>query len=409
MNVWESILIAIDSIKSHKLRTFLTLLSISIGVFALITVGTLINSFESAVTKQLEDIGESTFWIKRTPSIQTDHTWRKYRFRKPLNYRQFNQLSKTVQSTPWISASAYTMSMTITSGNLSTDPDVYLIGTDQNYFVTNSVDVEYGRPFTQDDIDFNRNVAIIGNDVVVKIFPNVNALGKEIQIKNQKYVVIGILKVRGGLLGRSQDNLVLIPITNFLKYFASPWEESLTISIKALNKNLLDATIDEVIGNLRTIRNQKPWEENSFEIETNETISQQFGSFVSYLSIFGFLSGGFALVAAGVGIMNIMLIAVKERTKEIGIRKSVGAKNRWIMFQFIIEAVTLCQIGGIIGILFGFVGGMFLGDAIKLPLYFPINWVILSVIICMVLGVTFGAYPAYRAAKLDPVEALRYE
>jgi putative ABC transport system permease protein len=409
MDFTESIYQAIDSIRTNKLRTFLTLLSIAIGVFALIVAGTLINSFEKAVLAQLEEIGETTFWIQRLPSIQTGNTWYKYRQRKPITYRQYKELVRMTNSTPWISAHSYTIGMTINAGNLSTDPDVYVAGADPNFFITNSIDVEFGRTFIEEDIDYNRNVAIIGNDIVVKIFPSVNPLGKEISIKNQKYTVIGILKTRGALLGQSKDNMVIIPITNFLKYFASPWEESLQITVKAISKEMLQATMDEVIGNMRVIRNVKPWEANTFELETNETISQQFGSFVNFLSIFGFISGGFALVAAGVGIMNIMLVAVKERTREIGIRKAVGARRRWILWQFILEAITLSQIGGLFGIIFGVLGGYLLGNAIKLPLFFPVPWVVLSIIVCTILGIAFGTYPAYRAANLDPIEALRYE
>lgn len=409
MNISESISQAFDSIRTNKLRTFLTLLSIAMGVFALITAGTIITSFEKAVIKQLEDIGETTFWIKREPSIQTGHTWIKYRKRKPITFREWKELKKMTNSTNLISAHSYTFGMTISAGNLSTDPDVYLVGADNNFFITNAIDVDYGRTFTEEDIDFNRNVAVIGNDVIVKIFPNVNPIGKEIVVKNQRYTVVGVMKTRGAMLGQSKDNMVIIPISNFLKYFASPWEESLTISVRALDRNTIESTMDEVIGNLRIIRNVKPWEENTFEIETNETISQQFGSFVNFLSIFGFLSGGFALIAAGVGIMNIMLVAVKERTREIGIRKAVGAKKRWILLQFIVESITLCQVGGVFGIIFGILGGYFLGNAIKLPMHFPISWIILSVVVCTVLGIGFGAYPAYRAANLDPIEALRYE
>ncbi|MGB9913172.1 MAG: ABC transporter permease, partial [Candidatus Kapaibacteriota bacterium] len=303
MNISESITQAFDSIRTNKLRSSLTLLSIAIGVFALITAGTIITSFEKAVLKQLEDIGETTFWIQREPAIQTGGTWYKYRKRKPITYREYKELKKMTYSTNIISAHSFTSGMTVTAGNLSTDPDVFLVGAENNFFITNAIDVDYGRILTEEDIDFNRNVAIIGNDVLVKIFPNVNPIGKEITIKNQKFTVVGVMKTRGAMLGQSKDNRVIIPITNFLKYFASPWEESLIISVKALNRELLETTMDEVTGNLRVIRNVKPWEENTFEIETNETISQQFGSFVNFLSIFGFISGGFALIAAGVGIM----------------------------------------------------------------------------------------------------------
>lgn len=405
----ESIRFAFDSIRSNKLRTFLTILSISIGVFALISTGTLISSLKYTVQNELENIGETTFWIQRQPKILTDRTWRKYRKRKPITYKNFKELKRMTESTPYLSAAAYSMESTIKFGNLSTDPDVYLIGADNNYFITNAIEVEYGRPISDDDVNSFRNVAVIGNDVVVKIFPNINPIGKEITIKNQQNTVVGILKPKGALLGQSQDNRVLIPITNFLRYFASEWESSVTISIKALNKEKFAQTIDEVIGNLRIIRNDKPLEENSFEVETNETITEQFGGFVNFLSIFGFLSGGFALIAAGVGIMNIMLVAVKERTREIGIRKAVGAKRRWILFQFIFEAFTLTQIGGIIGLIIGLSAGYFLSKTINLPLGLPWLWVFISVLACTLIAVGFGAYPAYRAANLDPIEALRYE
>ncbi|MFN3782077.1 MAG: ABC transporter permease, partial [Candidatus Kapaibacteriota bacterium] len=333
----------------------------------------------------------------------------KYRKRQPLTYRQWKELKKMTKSTNLISAHSFSAGTKVSAGNLSTDPDVYLTGADNTFFLTNSIDIDYGRAITEEDLEYNRNVAILGNDVVVKIFPNTNPIGKEVIIENQRYTVVGVMKSRGAILGQSKDNMVIIPITSFLKYFASPWEESLTISVMALDRELLEETMDEVIGNLRVIRNLKPWEENTFEIETNETISQQFGSFVNFLSIFGFISGGFALIAAGVGIMNIMLVAVKERTREIGIRKAVGAKKRWILWQFILEAITLCQVGGVFGILFGIVGGYLLGTWIKLPMYFPTSWIILSVVVCTIIGISFGAYPAYRAANLDPIESLRYE
>ncbi len=409
MNITESVLLAIHSIRGNKLRSFLTLLSIAIGVFALIVAGTLINSFQNAVLNELENIGETTFWVQRLPSIQTGHTWYKYRKRKPITFRQYKELRRLTQSTNLISGASYTSGIVVNSGNFSTDPDVTLIGTDQNYFITNAIDVDYGRPITDEDLNLSRNVAIIGNDIVVKIFQNVNPIGKEINIKNQRYTVIGVLQKRGAILGQSKDNQVLIPLTNFLRFYASPWEESLVISVKALNRDVLQETIDEIIGNLRVIRNIKPWEENSFEVETNETITEQFGGFVKFLSVFGFISGGFALIAAGVGIMNIMLVAVKERTREIGVRKAVGAKKRWILTQFIIEAISLCQIGGLIGIILGFFAGYLLGNTIQIPLAFPLPWIILSIVVCTILGVSFGAYPAYRAANLDPIESLRYE
>jgi putative ABC transport system permease protein len=342
----------------------LTLLSISIGVFAIIGVGTLVSSIDNAVSGELSSLGESTFIIKRMPSIQMGDTWRKYRKRKAISYSVYKEFRKQMTE---------------------------------------------GRVFSADDISFNRNVAIVGNDVVVKIFPYINPIGKKIAIKNQSFTIIGVLEIKGAVLGQSQDNQVIVPISQFLKYNADWWEESVTISVKAMSKEQLEATVDEAIGAMRTIRKVKPWEENSFEIETNESISEQFGSFIGFLSIFGSICGGFALIAAGVGIMNIMLVSVKERTREIGIRKAIGAKRRWVLTQFIIETITLCQLGGLIGIILGVIAGNVLGKMLGMSIVFPVTWIVLSIVICTLLGIFFGAYPAWKAAKLDPIDALRYE
>jgi putative ABC transport system permease protein len=293
--------------------------------------------------------------------------------------------------------------------NNQTNPDVTLLGTDADYFITNKINVSEGRGFYDSDIENNRNVAIIGNDIAVLLFPNVEPLGKEIRIGKQNYLIIGILETKGAILGRSQDNIVVIPLTQFLKYYSDKWEESLDINVKTNDISNMEIAKDEAIGLLRGIRNVKPWESNTFEIETNESLSQQFESITGFLSIFGFASGIIALIAAGVGIMNIMLVTIKERTREIGIRKAVGAKKIWIMLQFIIETITLTQIGGFIGISMGMILTSFFSKMMGLQISLPLDWIIYSILICTILGVSFGAYPAFKAANLDPIDALRYE
>ncbi len=409
MNFSESIILAFDSIRVNKLRTFLTLLSISIGVFAIIGAGTLVTSLTGTVDKQLAEIGENTFWIQKMPSVVTGSNWHKYMKRKPLTYSQVKDLKRMMTYTSQISGVSYSQGNTIKSGNLSTNPDVTLIGSDDIYFSNMNIVVKEGRPFLEEDINQSRNVAIIGNDVTVKIFPNMNPIGRKITIKNQSYDIIGTLEIKGAVMGKSQDNSIYIPITPFLKYFASEWDESLTITIKAPSKDLRSATVDEAIGNLRVIRNLKPWIENDFEVNTNETVTEQFGGFVSFLTYFGFFSGAIALIAAGVGIMNIMLVSVKERTREIGIRKAIGAKRTWILMQFMVETITLCQIGGFIGIILGVSGGWALGSLAQMSVTIPINWIIGAIVLCTILGLASGAYPAWKAAKLDPIDALRYE
>jgi len=375
MNILESIILAIDSIRVNKLRAFLTLLSVAIGVFAIIGAGTLTSSLEGTMNQQLEKIGETTFWVKKMPNIVTGNDWRKYSKRKAITFSQVKEFKRKMTLTKQINALGISGGKTIKYGNESTNPDVMLMGTDEMYFPINSVNVVQGRPIMQQDIALHRNVAVIGN----------------------------------GILGQNKDNMVILPITNFLKYYASPWEQSLTISIKAESRELLNATIDETIGTLRTIRKVKPWEENNFELFTNESIGEMFGGFISFLSAIGWITGGFALIAAGVGIMNIMLVSVKERTREIGIRKAIGARKSWIMTQFIVETITLVQIGGIVGIILGIVGAAALGALIGIPAVFPIYWVVTSIVICTAMGIAFGSYPAWKAANLNPIEALHYE
>ncbi len=410
MNFSESVFIAIESLRTNKLRAFLTLLSIAIGVFAIIVAISLVKSINGTVENQMEALGDNTYYIFRNPKIQFgNHNWRKYRNRKIINYSDYQDFKKQITSATAVAAVSNPSTQTIKFGNLETNPDVMVLGTDADYFSATNLIVTEGRPFVQDDIDFNRNFAIIGNDVVQIIFPGVDPIGKTITISKQKYEVIGVLETRGAMLGQKQDNTVLLPISQFLKYHSEPWEETLTLMIKVRDKEDLSYSIDESIGVMRAIRNQKPWELNSFELETNESIQDQFASITGFLSIFGMATGFIALIAAGVGIMNIMLVTIKERTREIGIRKAIGAKKSWILIQFLIETITISQIGGFIGILGGFITSSLLSSMLGLDIIFPFDWVIIVIFICTLIGVGFGLYPAMKAANLDPIEALRYE
>ncbi len=409
MNILQSIIMALQAVKANKLRSFLTLISIAIGVFSLIAVGSLIESLNSTVDDQLESLGETSIFIQKAPAMQFGNEWRKYARRKSITYSQFNDFKEQMELTKIMSAFSVSSGKTLKSGNKETDPNVSLMGADENYFTIMSDNLIAGRSLTLDDIRFKRNVIVIGNDVVIKLFPNGNALGKDITIGQQKFTVVGLLEPKGAMMGQSQDNRVIIPVTLFLKYYASQWDESLTIQMRAPTKVLIDETMDEAIGILRTLRNVQPWEENDFEIESNEAIGDQFSSLTEYLVYFGWVTGGISLLAAGVGIMNIMLISVKERTKEIGVRKAVGAKSINIVIQFLIETITLAQLGGLIGIILGIVVGNIFGQMMGMELTLPFIWILIAVSICTFMGIIFGVYPAFKAAKLDPIDALRYE
>lgn len=409
MNILESIIQALQSIKANTLRTVLTLLSISIGIFAIIGAGTAVNTLEGSFNSQLAALGQNTFMIKRTPSVNFGNSWRKYRNRKDITLQQAKEFKLQMEGITLTSIHNETDGYTAKRGNLSTDPTVNLIGADENFFIVKNLPVETGRAFGLTEVNSAIPVVIIGNDLVVQLFNGENPIGQFITLKNQKFQVIGTLKSQGSMFGRSLDAQAVIPITVFSRYHSDEWTSSVEITTKSYSKEQLSQAVDESIGVMRSLRNLKPWEENSFEVETNESVSSQFASFSNYLQIFGLGSGLISLLAAGVGIMNIMLVSVKERTKEIGIRKAIGAKRKWIMFQFIIEAITLCQLGGLIGITFGIIAGMGLSSLIGSETSLPINWVIFSIVVCTLMGLAFGSYPAWKAASLDPIEALRYE
>ncbi len=409
MNVIQSILMALQAVRANKLRSFLTLISIAIGVFSLIAVGSLIESLNSTVDDQLEALGETSVFIQKAPAMQFGNDWRKYARRKSITYSQYQDFKAEMTLTKIMSAFSASGAKVIKSGNKETDPNVTLMGADENYFTIMSDNLIDGRSLSFDDVRFKRNVVVIGNDVLVKLFPDGKALGKDVTIGQQKFTVIGLLEPKGAMMGQSQDNRAIIPVTQFLKYYASWWDESLTIQMRAPSKDKIDETIDEAIGILRTLRNVKPWEENDFEIESNEAIGDQFSSLTEYLVYFGWVTGGISLLAAGVGIMNIMLISVKERTKEIGVRKAVGAKRINIVIQFLIETITLAQLGGLIGIILGIVVGNIFGQMMGMDLTLPFLWIFIAVSICTMMGIIFGVYPAFKAAKLDPIDALRYE
>lgn len=414
MNAFESISIAVDAVRAQKLRSSLTLLSIGIGVFAIIASTSIMSTLQQAVNGQLADLGENSILIQRTPTINFGTNWAKMRKRKNITYAQAQQFRDRMTSTRLISISNTSPAYTIKAGLESTNPDVSLIGIDDVYFAVNSVSIGEGRSFTESEVVLSRRAAIVGVDVVKSLFGAGSALGKTITIKNQEFDVIGILEPRGGVLGQSQDNRVLIPITVFNRYYTSEWDASVDISVKAESKFTLESTFDEAVGIMRALRGVKPWDDNNFEIDTNDALTGQFGGFSSALLIVAWISGLGALIAAGIGIMNMMLVSVRERTREIGVRKALGARKRWIIRQFLIESITLCQLGGVTGMVGGLASSWAVTEILRgtmpnLTYVMPWGTVAFSIIICTMIGLAFGLYPAWRAATLDPIEALRYE
>ena len=399
---------AIDSIRKNKLRSSLTLLGISIGVFSVIGVMTAIRTLESSVESGLNVFATNTFVIQKYPGISFGSERRKHRNRKNIDYSQYEKLKNRAQLPILVSVSEQSSVRDVKYKDRTVKNSVGLIGGDEGTVRCYNTYIADGRNFINEDIHHIRNVCILGMDVVDRLFPFEDPLGKRIQVKGLDYTVIGLTERQGELFGESKDNFIAIPITTYLKRFSERWT-TLSIDVESQSELTYEKTKDEVIGLMRSIRKVRPEADNDFEIVTNTEMIEQFSGFTSGIKLFALCVSVIALIVAGIGIMNIMLVSVTERIKEIGIRKAIGATKNDILTQFLLEAVFLSQFGGIVGIILGVSGGNIVSFLFNIPAVIPLDWALIGLIVCSAIGIGFGIYPAWRAAQLDPIESLRFE
>jgi len=404
----ESFWMAIDAIRQNKLRSILTLLGISIGVFSVIGVMTAIRTLESSVESGLNVFAANTFVIQKYPSIQIGRRDKKIRNRKNIDYDQFKKLKDRATLPVLVSVSEGSSVRNVKYKDKVVKNYVELFGGDEGSLRIFKTYISDGRNIAPDDVRYARNVCVLGMDVVDKLFPFEDPISKKIQIEGLNYYIIGIAERQGEAFGRSQDNYIAIPITNYLQKFSNKWT-TLSINIEAASDNDYDKTREEAIGIMRTIRKVKAGEDNNFEIETNDEMIETFSGFTSGIKLFALAVSIIALVVAGIGIMNIMLVSVTERIKEIGIRKAIGATKQDILTQFLMEAVFLSEFGGIVGIILGISAGNIVSIFFNIPAVIPIDWAIIGLFVCSIIGIGFGIYPAWKAAQLDPIESLRFE
>ena len=404
----ESVRMTFDAIRANKLRSTLTLLGISVGIFSVISVMTAIKTLESSIESGLNVFGTNTFLITKDPAIQFGGN-EKYRNRKNIDLDQYLQLKERAKLPILVSGGDETDRVrVVTYKDKKTKQAPRVSGGDSGTLRTVNTYIADGRNLTEEDVHLSRSVCIIGADVVDILFPFEDPLGKVIQLQGINFTVVGVTERQGQSFGQSQDNYVFMPVTTFLQRFRGK-SYSLGITVESESSEMYSETLDEVIGVLRAIRKVPPGEENDFEITTNDELMETFGTFTGSIKIFAFSISVIALIVAGIGIMNIMLVSVTERIKEIGIRKAIGATRSHILFQFLTESVFLCQIGGIIGVIFGVAAGNIISLVAKVPAVIPFDWAIYGVISCSIIGIGFGSYPAWRAANLDPVESMRFE
>src|ERR1035437_9986560 len=407
----ESLFMAMNALTSHKLRSALTLLGVLIGVFSIIVVMTAMRVLQSYMETELSMLGANTFWVSKWPIVQFNgggRDWMKYWRRQNISYA--DGLAVRERATL---AAAVGIETTFWAGEArsrfgKSPPTVRLFGAIPGNFPARNWVVADGRGLLDTDVDGRHDVCVLGDGLAKSLFPTGSFQEQQVKIDGISYTAVGVLEPRGSFLGGNQDNFAVIPITSGLARYGRIWR-SLDILVQARDQQSYDDTLEQVRGILRGTRRVAPGKEDDLEFFSNDSIINQFRAVTLDVRLGVGVVSSIALIAAGIGIMNIMLVSVTERTREIGIRRAVGAKKRTIMAQFIMEAVVLCEVGGAIGVALGILGGNSTAYFLKLPPVIPMDWVVIGLGICSVVGIVYGSYPAYKAANLDPIESLRYE
>jgi putative ABC transport system permease protein len=399
--------LALGSLSANKLRSILTMLGITVGVFSVIGVMTCITALRGSIESGLNVLGANSFQISKFPAINFSDPRMRFRNRRDITYAQAARFKDLMQGTAEVALMLRRGGRRVLYLDRRTNPNVRLIGADENFITSFNFEIGAGRNLQPDDVEFGRAVVVLGHDLAGKLFINEEPLGKVVRIDGQSYTVIGVLAQKGTSFGDSQDNNAITTITQYLEIYGRSW--TMSINVQAPDQERLAATLDSATGAMRLVRGLAPELPNDFEIFSNESLIEAFNKIAGVVAIGAFVISAIALLASGVGVMNIMLVSVTERTKEIGIRKSIGAKKRNILTQFLIEAVVLSLVGGLAGVLVGVVGGNVGAKMLHAAVVFPWGWAAAGLLVCSAIGIGFGFYPAWKAASLDPIEALRYE
>lgn len=408
--VREGMALAFDSLRAHKMRSFLTMLGVFIGVLSVIAMASIIEGLNRAVSGQIQSLGSNVIFVTRFKiGFQFGDRSEEERLRKPITFETGEAIAENCPAVDAVSPQNYVF---VDGGNIAkykgnTFKRPSLFGTLPDYERVNNHYVEQGRFITDIDHHFKAMVCVIGADVAEALFPKIEPIGKEILVNNHKYRVVGVMEYKKSNLGRNSNQIIVLPYGTFARLH--PWEKELLLVVRSRSLEEQQLAMDQIESALRRQRGVPYNKPNDFELATQEQLLESFRSVT--MGIFFLMIGisGIGLLVGGVGVMNIMLVSVKERTREIGIRKAIGAKRRNILWQFLIEAVTLSCSGGIAGILIGTGIALLIGAATPLPAAVSPLWIFIGFTVSVSVGLVFGIYPAYQAAKLDPIVSLRYE
>ncbi len=409
----ENIRIAFTAIKSNLLRTILTVLIIAIGITALVGILSAVTALENTISRDFASMGANTFNIQRYDfTSQRRGGGETEKINPIINYREVREFEEnfTYPFTKTAVSFTGTSSAEIKYENAKTDPEVTVVGINEHFLDNSGLEVEAGRKFNVFDISNNSNMAILGSDFAKDegLFKGRDPIGKRISVRGAKFTVIGILESKGSTFGNSQDLRVLIPIQNARSLYTQP-NINYNLSVKVGNKEYLDAAQDEAILTFRNIRKLNPVEENNFGLERSDDLINRILSITTYLNIAAWVISIITIFGSSIALMNIMLVSVTERTREIGIRKALGAKKGTIATQFFMETLIIGQIGGILGIFLGILIGFAVSKGVGFDFTTPWVAMLWATGITIFVAVLAGSYPAAKAAKQDPIESLRYE
>ncbi len=413
MNMLESIRIALRSIRNNFLRSFLTLMIIAVGITCLVGILTAIDTILLSMSDSFNKLGANSFNIRPTyETVKGRRHGRRKRVADVISFEQAKRFkeqfeNKGAQVSISVRCGANNL---ISNGDKKTNPTVMIDGVDENYLGVSSFDISEGRNFSKHEVNAGSYVAIIGEEILKKLFSGneKEAVQNNIKINGKKYKVLATLASKGSSLNNSSDRRIFIPLENAKQLFVLP-ETNYQITASVENTALMVDAVSQATGVMRGVRKLKAYQENDFTINKSDGILNRLKEMTTEIRLASVLIALMTLMGASIGLMNIMLVSVTERTKEIGVRKALGAPKSAIVYQFLIEAVVICLVGGLVGIVLGLLMGYLVATFVGGSFIAPIEWMVLGIVVCIIVGIVSGIYPALKASRLDPVEALRYE
>lgn len=407
----ENIRIAFNSIRTQLLRTILTVLIIAIGITALVGILSAVSALENTISSDFSSMGANTFNIQRYEfNTQRESGKEVQKINPIIGYRDVKDF-ETQYNFPFTQVSVSfigTQSAEVKFENKKSDPEVMVLGVNENYIQNSGLEVSEGREFNFFDIENSSSLCVIGSDLAKALLNNVNPIGQTLSVRGAKFKVIGVLKAKGSSFGNNQDLRMMLPIQKARTLFTNP-NINYSLSVKTDNKDMLEGAQDDAILTFRNIRGLNPIEENNFGIERSDDLINRIGSITNYLYVAAWIISLITILGSSIALMNILFVSVTERTREIGVRKALGAKRKTIATQFFMESIIIGQLGGILGIILGVLIGY--GVSVAADFQFSTPWLAMfsAFTIAFIVAVVAGLLPAVKAAKLDPVESLRYE